>query len=229
MRLAGKPRARCRRRSRDPSECPRGCGNQSRSDQLGQQSRFRVDLFHRLNVLSIRVPPLSERADDLAPLTQHFLGKYRSLCCGGLPEVGADFLDALQQIALPGNVRQLENLIRQTLVRRRTDTPWGLMISRRKPGGNYRKVQMLCRRRSEKVKRRASWIRTSSRGTFASCWTQTVGISPGPWRIARGRQSKRRCSALTATRASLLGRLGLRRAAFTTRCGNIGPGVKSLQ
>ena len=90
-------------------------------DQLGQQSRFRVDLFHRLNVLSIRVPPLSERADDLAPLTQHFLEKYRSLCCGGLPEVGADFLDALQQIALPGNVRQLENLIRQALVRRRTD------------------------------------------------------------------------------------------------------------
>ncbi|MGB7794344.1 MAG: helix-turn-helix domain-containing protein [Terrimicrobiaceae bacterium] len=66
------------------------------------------------------------RADDLAPLTQHFLEKYRSLCCGGLPEVGADFLDALQQIALPGNVRQLENLIRQALVRRRTDTPLGL-------------------------------------------------------------------------------------------------------
>ena len=100
---------------------------------------------------------------------------------------------------------------------------WGLMISRRKPGGNYRKVQMFCRRRSEKVKRRASWIRTSSRGTFASCWTQTVGISPGPWRIARGRQSKRRCSALTATRASLLGCLGLRRAAFTTRCENTVP------
>ena len=95
-------------------------------DQMGQQSRFRADLFHRLNVLSIRVPPLSERADDLAPLTQHFLEKYRSLCCGRLPEVGADFLDALQQIALPGNVRQLENIIRQALVRRRTDTPLGL-------------------------------------------------------------------------------------------------------
>ena len=95
-------------------------------DQLGQQSRFRADLFHRLNVLSIRVPPLRERADDLAPLTQHFLEKYRSLCFGGPPEVGADFLDALQQVALPGNVRQLENLIRQALVRRRTGTPLGL-------------------------------------------------------------------------------------------------------
>ena len=93
---------------------------------MGQQSRFRADLFHRLNVLSIRVPPLSERADDLAPLTQHFLEKYRSLCCGWLPEVGADFLDALRQIALPGNVRQLEDLIRQALVGRRTDAPFGL-------------------------------------------------------------------------------------------------------
>jgi two-component system, NtrC family, response regulator AtoC len=95
-------------------------------DQMGQQSRFRADLFHRLNVLSIKVPPLRERADDLGLLTQHFLEKYRSLCCGGTPEVGADFLDALRQVALPGNVRQLENLIRQALVRRGTATPLGL-------------------------------------------------------------------------------------------------------
>jgi transcriptional regulator with PAS, ATPase and Fis domain len=95
-------------------------------DQMGQQSRFRADLFHRLNVLSIKVPPLRERVDDLAPLTEHFLEKYRSLCCGGLPEVGIDFLDALRQVSLPGNVRQLENLIRQALVRRRTEAPLGL-------------------------------------------------------------------------------------------------------
>jgi transcriptional regulator with GAF, ATPase, and Fis domain len=95
-------------------------------DQMGQQSRFRADLFHRLNVLSINVPPLRERSDDLAPLTEHFLEKYRSLCCGGRPDVGIDFLDALRQVSLPGNVRQLENLIRQALVRRRTAAPLGL-------------------------------------------------------------------------------------------------------
>jgi transcriptional regulator with GAF, ATPase, and Fis domain len=94
--------------------------------QMGQQSRFRADLFHRLNVLSIRVPPLRERKDDLAPLTHHFLEKYRPLCCGALPEVGADFLEALRQVVLPGNVRQLENIIRQALVRRRTAAPLGL-------------------------------------------------------------------------------------------------------
>jgi DNA-binding NtrC family response regulator len=94
--------------------------------QLGQQSRFRADLFHRLNVLSIRVPSLRGRMDDLGPLTHYFLEKYRSLSCSAAPEVGADFLEALRQVVLPGNVRQLENIIRQALVRRRTDTPLGL-------------------------------------------------------------------------------------------------------
>jgi transcriptional regulator with GAF, ATPase, and Fis domain len=94
-------------------------------NQMGQQSRFRADLFHRLNVLSIRVPAMRERKDDLAPLTHYFLEKYRSLCGGAAPEVGADFLQALRQVALPGNVRQLENIIRQALVRRRTETPFG--------------------------------------------------------------------------------------------------------
>jgi transcriptional regulator of aromatic amino acid metabolism len=71
-------------------------------DQMGQQSRFRADLFHRLNVLSIRVPPLSERADDLAPLTQHFLDKYRSLCCGERPEVARTFLMHCGKLRFPG-------------------------------------------------------------------------------------------------------------------------------
>jgi DNA-binding NtrC family response regulator len=95
-------------------------------EEMGAQSKFRADLFHRLNVLSIKVPPLRERLDDLAPLTEHFLDKYSSLCCGSRPEVGRDFLDALRQVSLPGNVRQLENIVRQALVRRRTEAPLGL-------------------------------------------------------------------------------------------------------
>jgi transcriptional regulator with PAS, ATPase and Fis domain len=95
-------------------------------EEMGQQSKFRVDLFHRLNVLSIKVPPLRDRPEDLEPLTEHFLAKYRSLCSGGHPPVGSDFVDALRQVSLPGNVRQLENIIRQALVERRTETALGL-------------------------------------------------------------------------------------------------------
>jgi DNA-binding NtrC family response regulator len=88
-----------------------------------QQNKFRADLFHRLNVLSIRVPPLRDRPDDLTPLVEHFLQKHRSLTPVGALTVGADFSEALRQVELPGNVRQLENLVCQALVRKTTDFP----------------------------------------------------------------------------------------------------------
>jgi DNA-binding NtrC family response regulator len=95
-------------------------------DQMMQQNKFRADLFHRLNVLAIQVPPLRERSEDLAPLVEHFLQKYRSLTAPATDTADADFLEALRQIELPGNVRQLENLVRQALVRKATDSPLSL-------------------------------------------------------------------------------------------------------
>jgi two-component system nitrogen regulation response regulator GlnG len=92
-------------------------------EQMIKQHKFRADLFHRLNVLSIQVLPLRDRPDDLAPLVQHFLQKHKSLTPVGTLAVGDDFLEALRQIELPGNVRQLENFVCQALVRRATDLP----------------------------------------------------------------------------------------------------------
>jgi two-component system, NtrC family, response regulator HydG len=94
--------------------------------KMGRQGCFRTDLFHRLNVLSIEVPALRERADDLALLIEHFLEKCRPLSATLPAGVSAEFLDALQQVELPGNVRQLENIVRQALARRETDNPLGL-------------------------------------------------------------------------------------------------------
>jgi two-component system, NtrC family, response regulator PilR len=95
-------------------------------DHLMRQNKFRTDLFHRLNVLPIQVPPLRERPEDLAPLVEHFLQKYRSLGSPGSQTVDTDFLEALRQSELPGNVRQLENLVRQALIRKATDLPLSL-------------------------------------------------------------------------------------------------------
>jgi two-component system, NtrC family, response regulator PilR len=91
-------------------------------EQMVHQNQFRSDLFHRLNVLSIQVAPLRERPDDIAPLVKHFLQKYRSLAVG-MPLAGADFLEALQHLDLPGNVRELENVVRQALVQKTTELP----------------------------------------------------------------------------------------------------------
>lgn len=90
---------------------------------LMRQNKFRTDLFHRLNVLPIQVPPLRERPGDLGPLVEYLLQKTRSLGSPSSRSVDADFLEALQQSELPGNVRQLENLVRLALIRKATDLP----------------------------------------------------------------------------------------------------------
>jgi DNA-binding NtrC family response regulator len=92
-------------------------------EQMITQNKFRADLFHRLNVLSIQLQPLRERPGDLAPLVQHFLQKHQSLTTLGKLTAGDDFLEALRKIELPGNVRQLENFVCQALVRKTTDLP----------------------------------------------------------------------------------------------------------
>jgi two-component system nitrogen regulation response regulator GlnG len=83
--------------------------------QLIQQGLFREDLYYRLNVVPLRLPPLRERAEDIADLARHFLRK-----AGGesLPakRIDADALELLRQYRWPGNVRELENLIRRVAV-----------------------------------------------------------------------------------------------------------------
>jgi len=78
--------------------------------------QFRADLFHRLDVVPIHVPPLRERPEDVRPLVEHFLHKHRALHPDGRVEVGAEFIEALRQLDLAGNARELENLVLQALV-----------------------------------------------------------------------------------------------------------------
>ena len=66
---------------------------------------------------------MRDHPDDLVPLVQHFLQKHRSLTPIGALTVGADFSEALHHVELPGNVRQLENLVCQALVRKTTNLP----------------------------------------------------------------------------------------------------------
>ncbi len=85
-------------------------------DAMVQEGNFREDLYHRLNVLSIHVPPLRERQEDLQPLIEHFLRKYSSLNQCSSNTVNADFLEAVQRMKLSGNARQLENIVRRALL-----------------------------------------------------------------------------------------------------------------
>src|SRR4051794_38146895 len=77
-----------------------------------RQGQFREDLFYRLNVVPIRLPPLRERVEDIALLARHFLERARE---DGLPGKSLDqsAIERLRQYRWPGNVRELENLMRR--------------------------------------------------------------------------------------------------------------------
>ncbi len=89
--------------------------------QLIQQGLFREDLYYRLNVVPLRLPPLRERAEDIPDLVRHFLRKAEE---EGLPakHLDAEALDILRHHRWPGNVRELENLIRRLAVLHSGDT-----------------------------------------------------------------------------------------------------------
>jgi two-component system nitrogen regulation response regulator GlnG len=97
-------------------------------EQMVREKLFREDLLHRLNVLSLHIPPLRERPGDIEPLIKHFVKKRRSVWEGkaGQPEVGRDFIQALRTAELPGNVRQLENLVCRALVNWKGNEPLSL-------------------------------------------------------------------------------------------------------
>jgi two-component system nitrogen regulation response regulator GlnG len=80
--------------------------------RLVEQGLFREDLYYRLNVVPMRMPPLRERPSDIPDLVRHF---FASASAEGLPEkvMSAEALDRLKQYSWPGNVRELENLVRR--------------------------------------------------------------------------------------------------------------------
>jgi len=81
-----------------------------------ENGRFREDLYHRLNVVPVRVPSLAERRDDIPLLVSHFMKRLSA--AGGLPmrEIGDDAMAMLQTHNWPGNVRQLRNIVERLLI-----------------------------------------------------------------------------------------------------------------
>ena len=77
--------------------------------------RFREDLFYRLNVIEIKVPPLRERKGDLKILTQHFIEKFSREMGKEVTKVSSYAIDLLKKYNFPGNVRELENLIERSV------------------------------------------------------------------------------------------------------------------
>lgn len=86
------------------------------ADDLLSSGDFRADLFYRLHVFPITLPPLRERKEDIALLAQHFVDKLRARTRSDVVKVGAEALKVLEAYDWPGNVRELENLIERSLL-----------------------------------------------------------------------------------------------------------------
>jgi len=82
---------------------------------------FREDLFYRLNVVQIELPPLAERTEDIPYLVAHFIKKYQPSKAGTI-ELTPDVWKCLYSYRWPGNIRELENIIERALVMRSNDT-----------------------------------------------------------------------------------------------------------
>jgi two-component system response regulator HydG len=80
------------------------------------QGRFREDLFYRLNVISIALPPLRARREDVALLAYHFLARYAQRAGKKVERFSAEALRSLEQFHWPGNVRELENAVERAVV-----------------------------------------------------------------------------------------------------------------
>lgn len=81
-----------------------------------KKGRFREDLFYRLNVFPITVPPLRQRGEDILLLALHFLGKFRAKYGRKITKIPKPAMDALQRYPWPGNVRELANVIERAVI-----------------------------------------------------------------------------------------------------------------
>ncbi len=84
--------------------------------QMVGEGKFQEDLFYRLNVIPIHIPPLRERREDIPVLVEHFVGKHRQRTGKPITRLEDDAVQALQRYDWPGNVRELENTIERAVV-----------------------------------------------------------------------------------------------------------------
>jgi two-component system response regulator PilR (NtrC family) len=148
------------------------------------ESRFREDLYYRINVIPISLPPLRERLEDIPLLADHFLAKYAQQMGKSVTGVSHAAMELLQQHDWPGNIRELENVIERAVAleatpailpeslpprcaKRRRETVFRAGSRCRKPASTSRRTS---KKLSEATSRRRSSRRAACRSRPLNCW-----------------------------------------------------------
>src|SRR5262249_36012322 len=85
-------------------------------EEMVEDKQFRADLYYRLNVFPIRIPPLRERCEDIPLLVRYFTQKYSTRMNKRIESVPLTMIEKLKRWTWPGNVRELENLIERSVI-----------------------------------------------------------------------------------------------------------------
>lgn len=80
------------------------------------EGRFREDLFYRINIISLNIPPLRERVEQIVPLSEYFFNLYRKKYKKEMPSLSSRLLDVFRVYSWPGNIRELENIVKRVVI-----------------------------------------------------------------------------------------------------------------
>lgn len=152
-----------------------------------RQKEFREDLYYRLNVVAIHLPPLRQRREDIPELVRYFLRKHGPPLGNAAPSIVAEAIEFLQAQPWPGNVRELENVIRKALLQAQNYTinldhvrsvltkGGGSPCSTDRPLGDYIDELLLAARRGELSDAHARVMESAERELFARAIEQAQG------------------------------------------------------
>ncbi|MBE0617979.1 MAG: sigma 54-interacting transcriptional regulator [Proteobacteria bacterium] len=146
--------------------------------------RFREDLFYRLNVFPIIIPPLRQRTEDILPLVHHFVAKFNKKLGKNIENVTAETLRAFQEYRWPGNVRELESVIERAAITSQGNTLEVLdrfaSLRKTEPGIDASEIQPLAvaeRHHIMQALRQTGWRIEGSKGAAA-----LLGLNPSTLR-----------------------------------------------
>ena len=131
--------------------------------EMVRTNRFREDLFHRLNVFTIALPPLRERAEDIPLLASYFIKVFTEKH-GKTVRLAADAVEAMKRYSWPGNVRELKNMLERAITFNDTGVIQADELEFAEPEG-ARASRQLRRRRRGPTDRWTRWRRTTSLGS----------------------------------------------------------------
>ena len=92
------------------------CATNADLSSMVSQRTFREDLFYRINLITLRLPALRERRDDIPLLVRHFISEVAQRSGTGIPEISSDAMEFLSRLPYPGNIRQLKNMVERAVL-----------------------------------------------------------------------------------------------------------------